>query len=267
MPVPIQYQGSFEETCMKNRPVAFVMKIYSRLILVLALLLVGCVTQLKNKAFDWAGHSCVFTGEYDTPGFFSTASYPPEYNGTFRCTNPDGSHLTCPNTNQPAPKAEFQARVTFPRDITEKNFWASMGCGASIPQATSTPTASPAPAATATFTPMPTATPAALLSGEVSACSTKDGFINFKLAVISPLVNESDVVLTINGAQVSCTFAGSDNSLLSCPLPAGVAFPAQIHVNIGTAPVNDFTYDGGGCVTQTGSGGGEGAVPTPKLGD
>jgi hypothetical protein len=243
------------------------MKKYSRLILVLALFLVGCVTQYKNKAFNWAGHSCVFTGEYDAPGFFSTASYPPEYNGTFRCTNPDGSNLTCPNTGQPAERVEFTARVTYPRDITEKNFLSSIGCSATA-AATSTPTASPQPIAT--FTPMPTATPAALLSGEVSACSTKDGFINFKLATVSPLVNESDVILTINGTQVSCTFAGSDNSLLSCPLPAGLAFPAQIVVNIGTSPVNDFVYDGGGCVTQTGSGGGGGGgdvVPTPKLGD
>jgi hypothetical protein len=241
------------------------MKIYSRLILLLALLLVGCKTQLTNDPFNWGSHSCVFTGTLDAPGILDTVSYPHEYNGTFRCTNPDGSNLTCPN-GQPAGRAEFTAKLQKPRDFTEKNFWDLLDCS---PAAAATSTPTPAPAPTATFTPMPTPTPSALLSGEVSACSTKDGFINFKLATVSPLVNESDVILTINGAQVSCTFAGSDNSLLSCPLPAGVVFPAQIQVSIGTAPVNDFTYDGGGCVTQTGSGGGggEGAVPTPKLGD
>jgi hypothetical protein len=243
------------------------MKIYSRLILVLALLLVGCVTQLKDKAISWAGHSCTFTGEYDTPSLLSTASYPPKYNGTFRCTNPDGTNLTCPNTNQPADRAEFKAHVTYPRDFTEKNFWASMGCGAA--QATSTPTASPIP--TATSTALPTATPAALLSGEVSACSTKDGFINFKLATISPLVNENDLVLTINGTPVKCTFAGNDNSLLSCPLPAGVAFPAQILVAQGSTTVNNFSYDGAGCSNAapsgSGDGGSEGSPSEPCLGD
>lgn len=243
------------------------MKIYSRLILVLALFLVGCVTNVKNKAFNWAGQSCVFTGEYDSGwSFFSTATYPATYNGTFRCTNPDGSNLTCPNTDQPAERVEFDARVTIPRDITEKNFWSLMGCGASTPQATSTPTASPAP----TQTSMPTATPAALLNGEVSACNKKDGFINFKLATISPLVNESDIFLTINGTQVSCKFAGNDNSLLSCPLPAGVTFPAQIHVAQGSTTVNDFSYDGAGCVTQntspSGGGGAAGAEPTANPG-
>jgi hypothetical protein len=244
------------------------MKIYSRLILVLALVLVGCVTQLKDKAINWAGHSCTFTGEYDTPSLLSTTSYPPLYNGTFRCTNPDGSNLTCPNTNQPAGRSEFKARVTYPREFTEKNFWGLMGCDAS--QATPTPTASPVPSTTST--PMPTATPAALLSGEVSACSTKDGFINFKLATISPLVNENDIALTINGTQVRCSFAGNDNSLLSCPLPAWVAFPAQIQVAQGSTTVNNFSYDGAGCSNAAGPSGSDDedneATPSePCLGD
>jgi hypothetical protein len=247
------------------------MKIYSRLILVLALVLVGCVTNVKNKAVNWAGHSCVFTGQYDSGwSFFSTATYPATYNGTFRCTNPDGSNLTCPNTNQPATKAEFSVNLPV-RQLTEENFWHSLGCGA--PQTASTPTASPVPSATST--PMPTATPAALLSGEVSACSTKDGFINFKLATISPLVNENDIALTINGTQVRCSFAGSDNSLLSCPLPAGVAFPAQIQVAQGNTTVNNFSYDGAGCSNagpsgsgDEGDGAGNEASPSqPCLGD
>jgi hypothetical protein len=237
------------------------LKIYSRLMLLLALLLVGCKTQLTNDPFNWGSHSCIFTGTLDAPGILDTVSYPDEYNGTFRCTNPDGSNLTCPN-GQPAGRAEFTAKLQKPRDFTEKNFWHLLDCS---PAAAVTSTLTPAAAPTATSTPMPTPTPAALLSGEVSACSTKDGFINFKLAAISPLVNESDIVLTINGAQVPCSFAGSDNSLLSCPLPAGVAFPVQIHVTQGNTAVNDFSYDGGGCVAASGPSGG-GPVPTPNPG-
>lgn len=246
------------------------MKKYSYLILVLSLLLAGCITKLNNKAFDWAGHSCVFTGDYDAPGFLSTQSYPPVYTGTFRCTNSDGSNLTCPNTNQPAERVEFQARVTFPRDLTEKNFLTYIGCNASS-ASTATPTSTPQP--TATSTPVPTATPSALLTGDVTACSLNDGFINFKLVTISPLVNESDVNLTINGTQVSCSFAGSDNSLLSCPLPAGVAFPAQIQVAIGNTTTDNFNYDGSGCTSvpvpdpSDDEGNEDNPAPTPCLGD
>lgn len=238
------------------------MKKYSRLILILALLLVGCKSQKENDPFSWGKYSCTFTGEYDSgSGFLSWTTYPPTYNGTFRCTNADGSNLTCPDGSPPAKRNEFSAKLEFPRDFSDENFWKLMGCGAA-PAVTSTPTPSPVP--TATSTPMPTATLPPLLSGEVSACNKKDGFINFKLATISPLVNESDILLTINGTQVSCTFAGSDNSLLSCPLPAGSTFPAQIHVSQGNVTVNDFTYDGGGCVVPAGPSGD--AAPTKHPG-
>src|SRR5690349_2648707 len=104
------------------------MKIYSRLILILALFLVACKTSHTDKAFEWLGHSCTFTGTIESPGLLDTVSYPTEYDGTFRCTDPDGVNLTCPNTNQPAGSAEFRAKVKIPKDITEENFWSHMDC-------------------------------------------------------------------------------------------------------------------------------------------
>ena len=222
------------------------MKKYSPLILVFALLLTGCVTKLKDKSFSWVDHSCTFTGDYDAPGFLDMASYPPEYNGTFRCTNPDGSNFTCPGTNQPAGRVEFTARVTYPRDITEANFWSNMGCG-SASKATPTPTPTAVPTATATeIAPAPAAS-APLLTGEVTACSVRDGFINFKLVKDAPAISGNDVLVMMNGTQVTCTVVGTKKDLLSCALPVGVTFPAKITVALGDAMTNQFTYDGAGC--------------------
>lgn len=248
------------------------MKPYSRLILVLALLLVGCKSQLTNDPFSWEKHSCVFTGEYDSGSSFLSiwVTNPPEYNGTFRCTNPDGSKVTCPN-GQPAAKAEFSAKLQLPRDFTATNFWSLIGCNASSAP-TPTPTRTALPTATTTATPPPAAASAPLLTGQVSACSLKDGFINFGLIDKDSSYSGGDVYLTINGVQVTCTRAGNNNSLLSCPLPVGVTFPAQIHAAIGDASTDDFTYDGAGCVTQTGPTTGDGSTggavpPEPCLGD
>jgi hypothetical protein len=140
-------------------------------------------------------------------------------------------------------------------------------------------TASALPIPTATVAPTATepgpepATSAPLLSGDVTACSMKDGFINFKLVDADPGFSGSDVYLTINGTQVSCTVAGDNKDVLSCALPPGVTFPAQIHAAVGDASTDDFVHNGEGCTTQNGApggGGGEGAPgqpPTPCLGD
>ena len=76
-----------------------------------------------------------------------------------------------------------------------------------------------------------------------------------------------------DGLQSLKGIAGSDRDLLSCPLPPGVIFPAQIQVAVGDASTDDFEYNGEGCTTPGGSsGGGEGspgeaATPDDGLGD
>ncbi len=231
---------------MKKRPY---------LVLVLtAVLTVVCQCSMTNREVKLAGHACTFTGTYDT----DTSNY----DGTFTCKNGDGSNLTCPYTGQPVTNSKIYLHNESSAKISDEQFWERLGCS---PIGEAGPTATPLPAATATATPFaaPAAASTPLLSGEVSACSLKDGFINFKLVDDDPSFKGSDVYLTINETQVNCTLAGNNNSLLSCALPPGVTFPAQIHAAIGDASTDDFTYDGGGCITQTGPAqGGEGGVPT-----
>lgn len=229
---------------MKKRPY---------LVLVLtAILTVVCQCSMTNREVKLAGHACTFTGTFNTDNS--------DYDGTFTCADPDGSNLICPGTGKPAPYKTIVTRNDGFQVIHEDHFWDALGCNS-----TATPTPTPLPTATATATPFaaPAAASAPLLTGEVTACSLKDGFINFKLVEDDASFKGSDVYLTINDAPVQCTLAGNNNSLLSCPLPVGVTFPAQIHAAIGDSSTDDFTYDGGGCVAQTGpSQGGEGGVPT-----
>lgn len=108
------------------------------------------------------------------------------------------------------------------------------------------------PTETPTETPMPTDTPtlpppAPLLTGQVTACSRKDGFINFQIAEGAPEVHEGDVLLTINEVQVTCIVAGTNRDVLSCALPPGVIFPAAVHVVLGGIPVHAFEYNGDDC--------------------
>lgn len=109
------------------------------------------------------------------------------------------------------------------------------------------------PPRTATFepTPVPTDTPTLpppppLLTGEITACSLKDGFINFKLSS-SPESYEGEVVLALNGVPLHCMVAGTDQDLFSCALPPGATFPAGVNVTVDGTSSDNFSYDGDDC--------------------
>jgi hypothetical protein len=107
-----------------------------------------------------------------------------------------------------------------------------------------------------------------MLTGEITACNLKDGYINLKLADRS--IN-GVIWIAINGKTTTCTVAGTDKDLLSCALPPGITFPITISAAEDFVPTDFFGYDGSGCVVQTGpSGGGSGgevATPCDGLGD
>ncbi len=241
---------------IKKRNITTIFLMLAALFTVVCTCNVGMFGPVPYKLVD---HQCRYSGDV-----YSDSST--KFDGTFTCRNPDGTLLTCPYTGQQVASADIRVRPYDPPILTDEQFWARFGC---VDTGESAPTATVVPTATATSTAIPTLAATPLLSGDVTACDRKAGFINFELAAISPLVSESDVVLTINGRQVPCQFAGNDNSLLSCPLPADVTFPAQIHVAVAGSNTDDFSYDGSGCAVPggpSGGGGGEGNPPTANPG-
>ncbi len=112
-------------------------------------------------------------------------------------------------------------------------------------------------AATATVTATLTQTPVGpapvggtspLLSGNVTACSLKDGYINFRLVDNAPAITGSELLVTINGVKVNCTVPPNNLTILSCTLPAGITFPTDVKVAIGDSVANQFSYNGDECL-------------------
>ncbi len=103
--------------------------------------------------------------------------------------------------------------------------------------------------ATATFEPQAEAayTSAPMLTQKVTACSRAEGFINFELNTARPELVGVNALVVINGEQVDCSVPSNNTRVLSCPLPAGLEFPAEISVALGDAVSDRFTYSGDDC--------------------
>ena len=114
--------------------------------------------------------------------------------------------------------------------------------------ATATPTL--VPTATSTPTKRPTATPAPYLSGDVTTCNLTDRYINFPIDPNAADISGLDFEVTIGGVPSTCNVPSSNTNILSCTFSQGQTFPAQVIVSVDGFITNDFTFDGGICVTN-----------------
>lgn len=151
----------------------------------------------------------------------------------------------------------------------------------SAPTSTIPPEVTTTPLATTVSIPSPTLTPAALasattpveisptsqaslLSGNITMCDENVGLISFRM--VQPAPDLTDKVVTV---QISDQVAGScevnpvNRSLLTCNLPGPITFPARVVVSLDGAVVNDFTYDGVGCIIVDTPIPASGPTPTP----
>src|SRR6185503_5039189 len=94
-----------------------------------------------------------------------------------------------------------------------------------------------------------------LLTGTVSMCDLGGKLINFRFA--QPLQDITGRTLEVQiGIQKSTCYVNPTNrSLLTCRIPIGVSFPADIVVRLDRRVVNEFVYNGLGCAVIT--------TPTP----
>ncbi|HCR70411.1 MAG TPA: hypothetical protein DIW23_03115 [Anaerolineae bacterium] len=122
----------------------------------------------------------------------------------------------------------------------------------------------PSPTPTITATPVFTATPSEtgqeiiipqpnililqpVLAGNVSACDTGLGFINFPMSEPIPDLTGKNLEVIFNGYKVNCTIAGSRNQVLSCSLPPDTTFPLQVGTTVDSVQVDSFSFDGAIC--------------------
>lgn len=111
------------------------------------------------------------------------------------------------------------------------------------PTAAASPTIPASPAAA--ISPIPS-TP--LLTGAITMCDQTTDLISFRIANPAPDLTATTMTVQISDIETTCVVNPVNTSLLTCALPASVIFPAQVVVSLDGVVVNDFTYDGVGCI-------------------
>jgi hypothetical protein len=123
------------------------------------------------------------------------------------------------------------------------------------PLVTASPTTSPIASATATVQASPVAeisptaqTRSPLLTGDVTMCDQTTDLISFRIVKPAPDLTDKLVTVQISEEETTCAVNPVNTSLLTCTLPSLVTFPARVVVSLDGAVVNDFPYDGIGCI-------------------
>ena len=78
-------------------------------------------------------------------------------------------------------------------------------------------------------------------------CDMAGRLINFRMIEPVPDLSVRTLELQMAERPSSCFVNPTNTSLLTCTIPADVAFPARVLVRLDSAVVNDFIYDGLGC--------------------
>ena len=117
----------------------------------------------------------------------------------------------------------------------------------------STVSATEPPIETATIEASPTAAisptaAAPLLTGEVTMCDQTTHLISFRILDTAPDLTDELMTVQIADQETTSAVNPVNTSLLTCTLPSLLTLPAQVVVSLDGAVVNDFQYDGLGCI-------------------
>jgi hypothetical protein len=214
------------------------------------LLFAAMVTVMCRCYVPYSRHTIIYSDHslVDCRNFRESAS-----NGT-----PAASGMTCPLICPDGSEVEYDlydgGNGTYSKEELQAQYCTIEATATVPPPATATVTATVSSAAKAA--------PQPVLDGKVSACDRTQGFINFGLASTAGDLTGKKLVVSLNGVEVKCAVAGSNNQLLGCSLPASITFPVPVKVTLDGTVVNEFTHDGSGCTT---SGGGQGDSPAPTI--
>jgi hypothetical protein len=111
------------------------------------------------------------------------------------------------------------------------------------------PTAQPSPTALPSLTAQISPTPLPpLLTGEVTSCNRSINLINFRMIVSAPDLTGRTLMVLISEQESTCAVNQLNPSLLTCTTAAPLTFPMRVIVQVDGTEVNDFTFDGFGCV-------------------
>jgi len=89
-------------------------------------------------------------------------------------------------------------------------------------------------------------------------CDQTVDLISFRLVQPALDLTNKVVKVQISEQETVCAVNPVNTSLLTCDLPNRITFPARVLVSLDGAVVNDFNYDGIGCILVD--------TPIPALG-
>ena len=127
----------------------------------------------------------------------------------------------------------------------------SVSAQSTATESLATASATAPPIETATIETSPTAeisptAPTPLLTGEVTMCDQTVDLISFRIE--APDLTDELVTVQIAEQETACAVNPVNTSLLTCTLPTVITFPARVVASLDGAVVNDFQYDGVGCI-------------------
>ena len=79
-------------------------------------------------------------------------------------------------------------------------------------------------------------------------CDQTTDLISFRILDTAPDLTGELVTARIAEQESTCAVNPVNTSLLTCTLPSPLTLPAQVVVSLDGAVVNDFQYDGVGCI-------------------
>jgi hypothetical protein len=79
-------------------------------------------------------------------------------------------------------------------------------------------------------------------------CDGATDLISFRIAQPPPDLTGKTLAVQIAGLESTCAVNPVNPSLLTCTIPALITFPAEVVVSLDGAVVNEFSFDGLGCI-------------------
>jgi hypothetical protein len=217
-----------------------------------------CQDYTEYKFFEWSGESYNFySREVGTTCTYTCSD------GTVKDVNLTDENSSLVTSSREVLNAELCGEVVPSPTAMESlltQFPVSTGSPAVAATRTArgSPTATPTLGTPATTTPVPAATIAAggeYLSGTVSMCDLGGKLINFRIEQPPRDITGMTLKVLIEDRESMCYVNPTNRSLLTCTIPVGVSFPANIVVSLDGTVVNEFVYNGLGCALIT--------TPTP----
>lgn len=197
----------------------------------------------------------------------------PNWSNLYNSTYTYDCSITCPDGSSAPIKAMRLPNSTgksyVEGEIVELELAALQDQYCAAPAAATEPATEPAPPLNSGESQV---TSVPFLTGKITACDYKAGFINFERADEAQEYSRESVQVALNQQPTECGVPNSNPNILSCDLPRSIRFPLNVQVDVANVQVNDFSFDGAFCgyresggasdnSTDQGGGSGGGSAP------